>query len=497
MNRTESKPFVRDRRGHAKVTNEELFFDLIYAFAITQLSHRLLDNLTPLGATQTLVLWFAVWLGWQYTCWVTNWFNPENLRMRLMLFALMLVGLAMSATIPAAFAEAGLAFALCFAAIQVGRTVFVLVNLPRGHALLPNFRRILGWVCISAALWIAGGLSEGSYRLAFWIAAVLSEYVAPMIGFALPVLGRSATTERTIEGSHLAERNQLFVMIALGESILATGGSFSQSPHLDAPTLIALFVAFAGSVAMWWIYFDTASEHGTRAIKQSDDPGRIGAYFHYVHVTLIAGIIVAAVADELVIHHPGSPHGSGLGAGAGRRAADLPARQLALQEGRVRLGATVAHRRHRAAHAADPGGVPDGSADGRWPDHAGADRGRGVADVEGAFSPDGGEGAHVGALTLSIRSWPAPPGPALAVEQRLLEQRRVDLRQRLGLQRLGDRRRLGRDEACRVGAGRQAHRRTRIAADTRGLAGARDPLDLQPVRVGRQHRAARGLDLSK
>ena len=301
---SDAKPLLRDRHAHARVTNEELFFDLIYAFAITQLSHRLLGNLTPLGALQTLVLWFAVWLGWQYTCWVTNWFNPENLRMRLLLFALMIIGLAMSATIPAAFAEAGLAFALCYSAIQVGRTLFVLWSLERGHALVPNFRRIFGWVCISAAFWIAGGLSEGPYRLGFWAAAVLCEYLAPMVGFALPVLGRSATTEWTIAGGHLAERNQLFVMIALGESILATGASFSQSPHLDAPTLIALFVAFAGSVAMWWIYFDTSSRHGSEAIERSDDPGRIGAQFHYVHVTLIAGVIVAAVADELTIHHP-------------------------------------------------------------------------------------------------------------------------------------------------------------------------------------------------
>jgi len=304
MSRSAAQPFLRDRRTHARVTNEELFFDLIYAFAITQLSHRLLEQLTPLGALQTLVLWFAVWLGWQYTCWVTNWFNPENLRMRLMLFALMLLGLAMGATIPAAFAEAGLAFAACYAAIQVGRTLFVLLNLRAAPALRPNFRRIMGWVCISAALWIAGGLSEETTRLALWSAAVASEYLAPMIGFALPVLGRSRTSEWTIEGAHLAERNQLFVLIALGESILATGASFSQSPHLDAPTLIALGVAFAGSVAMWWIYFDTASEHGTHAITSSDDPGRIGAYFHYIHVTLIAGIIVAAVADELVVHHP-------------------------------------------------------------------------------------------------------------------------------------------------------------------------------------------------
>ncbi len=304
MSRQEAKPFLRNRHSHAKVTNEELFFDLIYAFAITQLSHRLLEHLTLANAVQTLVLWFAVWLGWQYTCWVTNWFNPENLRMRLMLFALMLLGLAMSATIPFAYVEAGLGFALCYAAIQVGRTLFVLFNLGPGSPLAPNFRRITGWVCISAVLWIAGGFSEGNARLAFWIAGVLCEYIAPMIGFALPVLGRSATSEWTIEGGHLAERNQLFVMIALGESILATGASFSSAPVLDAPTLIALLTAFAGSVAMWWIYFDTSSKDGSETIEQSNDPGRIGAWFHYVHVTLIAGIIVAAVADELVVHHP-------------------------------------------------------------------------------------------------------------------------------------------------------------------------------------------------
>lgn len=298
-------PFVRDRRGHARVTNEELFFDLIYAFAVTQLSHRLLEGLDIVNALQTLVLWFAVWLGWQYTCWVTNWFNPENPRMRLLLFVLMAIGLVMGATIPAAFAEAGLAFALCYATIQVGRTLVVLANLGTAPELKPNFRRILGWVVIAAVLWIAGGLLHDTARLACWIAAVLCEYVAPMIGFALPGLGRSRTAEWTIAGGHLAERNQLFVMIALGESILATGASFSASPHLDLPVVAAFVVAFIGSVAMWWVYFDTSSRDGSETIEQSDDPGRIGALFHYVHVTLIAGVIVAAVADELVLHHPG------------------------------------------------------------------------------------------------------------------------------------------------------------------------------------------------
>lgn len=304
MTRTAAKPFLRDRHGHTKVTNEELFFDLIYAFAVTQLSHRLLENLTLAGALQTLVLWFAVWLGWQYTSWVTNWFNPENRGMRFMLFGVMLLGLLMSSAIPDAFGAKGLMFAACYAAIQVGRSAFVLFRLRGDTRLRPNFTRIFGWLCISACLWIAGGLSEGDARLGFWIAAVLCEYVSPMTGFWLPGIGRSNTSDWTIDGAHLAERCQLFVIVALGESILATGAGFSTAEHPGIPTYIALFVAFAGSLAMWWIYFDTASEHGTRAITGSNDPGRIGAYFHYIHVTLIAGIIVAAVADELVIHHP-------------------------------------------------------------------------------------------------------------------------------------------------------------------------------------------------
>jgi low temperature requirement protein LtrA len=93
-------------------------------------------------------------------------------------------------------------------------------------------------------------------------------------------------------------------MIALGESILATGASFSQGAHLDLPTILSLAAAFAGSVAMWWVYFDTASRDGSHAIEHAADPGKIGARFHYVHVALIGGIIVSAVGDELMLHHP-------------------------------------------------------------------------------------------------------------------------------------------------------------------------------------------------
>jgi low temperature requirement protein LtrA len=253
---------------------------------------------------ETLILWFAVWLGWQYTCWTTNWFNPETPHIRLMLFAIMLAALLMAAALPNAFGNRGLLFAVCYASIQVGRTLYVLHHLGRDHPLAPNFQRMLGWLSISAVFWIAGGLASAHWRIPLWSIAVLCEYVSPMFGFVLPGLGRSKTTEWTIEGGHLAERCQLFVIVALGETILVTGATLSGLEAWSTPILIAFFTTFLGSLAMWWVYFATSSKDGSEVITHSSDPGRIGAYFHYIHAILVAGIIVTAVGNDLVIAHP-------------------------------------------------------------------------------------------------------------------------------------------------------------------------------------------------
>lgn len=289
---------------HARVTYEELFFDLVYVFAVTQVSHGLLHHLTPGGVLQALILWFAVWLGWQYTCWVTNWFNPETTPIRCLLFATMLLGLVMAASIPEAFAERGLLFAGAYVAMQVGRSAFIALQLPSSHPLGPNYRRILGWVSISAIFWIAGGLADGNERALWWLGGILCEYISPMFGFALPGLGRSHTRDWTIEGGHLAERCQLFVIVALGETVLATGASVSDAKAWNASIVAALIATFLGTLAMWWLYFGTSSKDATRAITRSGDPGRIGAYFHYVHAVLVAGIIATAVGHDLVLEHP-------------------------------------------------------------------------------------------------------------------------------------------------------------------------------------------------
>ena len=299
-------PPLRHRDGHhARVTFEELFFDLIYVFAVTQISHQLLHHLTFTGVIESLILWLAVWLGWQYTCWVTNWFDPETPRIRGLLFATMLLALCMAASLPEAFGDRALLFAGSYAAMQVGRTAYIVCQLPAGHPLAANYRRMLGWLVIAAVFWIAGAMAEGrELRALLWLAAVLCEYGSPMFGFALPGMGRSHTRDWTIEGGHLAERCQLFVIVALGETLLATGAMLADTGAWNTAIVSGVLATFLGTLAMWWLYFGTSSKDATEAITRSADPGRIGAYFHYIHAILVAGIIVTAVGNDLVMAHP-------------------------------------------------------------------------------------------------------------------------------------------------------------------------------------------------
>lgn len=298
--------FIQARAKHnATVSFPELFFDLIYVFAVTQISHYLLHHLALKGAIQALELWFATWLVWQYTAWVTNWFNPDTRKFRLLLFAMMVVGLFYSAALPMAFTDKGLVFALLYVAMQVGRAFVVMVFTDRRSALTKNLRRIFFWLCISALFWITGGLVHGELRMLLWAVAIACEYGSPMLGFWLPVLGRSdSLTEWGISGHHLAERCQLFVIVALGEIIVMTGSALYDLELWSAPVIISALVAFATCLTMWWIYFDASSGAASHIIGETDDPGKLGAKFHYVHVLLVGALIVTAVGIELTIAHP-------------------------------------------------------------------------------------------------------------------------------------------------------------------------------------------------
>lgn len=303
-------PILRKHTGTLGETNIEVFFDLVYAFAITQLSSRyLLEHQSLEGALQAVLLLTMVWLGWAYTMWLTNWLDPGHISVRLLLFALMLASLVFSAGIPDAFGARGLEIGGAYAAMQIGRSLFAVVVL-RGEKVQVNYERILVWCLISGGLAIAGGLQHGHVRELLWLLAVGVDLGGSAIGFFVPGLGRSITTDWNIEGHHMAARCQSFVLIALGESVVVIGAGLASGPSIGVRELAAIVVAFAGSVGLWWAYFDRTAEVAESILARHPDPARLGrSAYHTIHPVMIGGIVAIAAGDHAIVSHPASSAG--------------------------------------------------------------------------------------------------------------------------------------------------------------------------------------------
>jgi low temperature requirement protein LtrA len=295
------------------ITTVELFFDLVYVFAVTQLSHLILGNLTVGGVTRAAFLLLIVWWAWIYTTWMANWFDPRSPGVQAVLTGVMLASLLMAAALPEAFGDHGVLFAVSYVTLQVGRNLAAASLLARDHPLRDVFERLVGWSAVSGALWLAGSALDGDRRLLLWIPAAALDLAAPLAGYWLPGRGCAATTDYDIEGGHFAERCQGFIIIALGESIVVTGATAADA-GLTSTVVICLTIAFLETAALWWLYFGAAAEHSRALMSTCDDPGRLARdAYTYLHLPIVAGIIATAVGDDQLIAEPHQPlHGVGL-----------------------------------------------------------------------------------------------------------------------------------------------------------------------------------------
>jgi low temperature requirement protein LtrA len=285
-------------------TSIELFFDLVYVFAVTQLSHQILGDLSVAGVARAAFLLLIVWWAWIYTTWMANWFDPASPAVRVVLTAVMLGSLLMAAALPQAFGKSGLLFAASYVALQVGRNAAAAWLLNRRHRLRGVFERLVVWSVASGVLWVAGAALDSDQRLALWIPALALELAAPASGYWLPGRGRAATTDYDIEGTHFAERCQVFILIALGESIVVTGATASAA-GLTSTVVLCLVVAFVETAALWWLYFGATAEHARVVMSTCDDPGRLARdAYTYLHLPIVAGIIATAVGNDLLIAGP-------------------------------------------------------------------------------------------------------------------------------------------------------------------------------------------------
>ena len=292
------------RPEQPRATFLELFFDLVFVFALARLSQGLLQHLSWSGAFQTLVLLLALLLVWGATAGLTDRLNPQRPAVQLVVLATMFGTLMMAAAVPEAFRGRGLFFAGAYLVTQIGRNA-VAVLLLRGHRAQGAFAHPLFWLGVAAVPWIAGALAQDAARGILWALAVATEYVAFAIGFPTPRLGRISARAAgfAVSEEHLAERYRQLFIVALGELIVVTGLTFSGT-GFEPARIAAVVVTFTTTALLWRIYIHRAGGLLAQAIATAPDPIRAIISAVYGHVVMVAGIVVLSVGDELVIEHP-------------------------------------------------------------------------------------------------------------------------------------------------------------------------------------------------
>jgi low temperature requirement protein LtrA len=302
------KRLLRDRgEEHAvHVTNMELFFDLVYVFAFTQLSELLYDNLSWIGAGEMAVIFVALWWSWSYTAWATGWVDPERIPVVALLAVLMLASLVMAASILEAFAGRGEAFAVAYVAMQLLRGGFMVRAFGVRDRMGRNYLQLLGWSALSGVVWLVGGeLHDPHVRLLVWAGAAALDLLAPALGFRLPGAGATSMSDWSVAGGHLAERCQLLLMIAFGESIMRIGEAWV---HRDGSfgADCAFVIGFVWVICLWSVYFLHHAEPGAKAIERAgEDAAQLArSAYMYAHAAMIAGVVVVAVAIHKAIEKP-------------------------------------------------------------------------------------------------------------------------------------------------------------------------------------------------
>ena len=298
---TDEAAWLRQGENLSRSTLIELFFDLAFVFALTELSFTLAARLTWMGAWQVLVLTMAVWWTWSVTTWATDLY-AQRAGLRALVIALMFGVVLLSGTVPDAFAERGLAFAVSYVVLQIGRTSTLLLA-TRRHPLRRRPARVLFWFVISAVIWIFGAYVHDGARAAMWTLAIVVDYGSANLGWPTPFLGRSELHEWDLVEEHLGERYRQILIIGLGDMVLTMGEVYAAGRNGPMRT-VGLATTFLTTVLLWQIYAYRAGEWITTAFTPGSRRARPARKLDWDHLVMVAGIVVTAVGGKLIISHP-------------------------------------------------------------------------------------------------------------------------------------------------------------------------------------------------
>ncbi|MEU1840220.1 low temperature requirement protein A [Micromonospora chersina] len=312
MRTPEPAVLVGPEGGANRATFVELFFDLVFVFALTRVSARAFEDLAleagktgwtfVTGGGKTLLLLLALWAVWQGTAWTTSRYDPYHIWLQTIVIIALVGSMVMGVAIPRAFSTTGLAFAVAYVVAQVSRPGILLLTLRRLQYRRLKLRMLITF-SVTGVLWVTGALLPTDPRVTLWALALLLEYLASRFGWPVPGLGRSTVSRWDIHGEHLAERYQQFFLVALGETILVAGLAYSRAPG-SATRTAAFAAALLTTVLYWRIYVQRAGRILGEAVTRAAHPATIGRSAADTHLVMVVGVVSTAIGYELVNEHP-------------------------------------------------------------------------------------------------------------------------------------------------------------------------------------------------
>jgi low temperature requirement protein LtrA len=282
-----------------RVVPLELFFDLVFVFAVTQVTVLMSHKPTWEGLGEGLLVLIALWWCWGAYAWLTNYIASDEGLERLLMFVVMGALLIAALAVPHAFDEDALLFGLAYA---VARWMHIFIwaeandDVDIGQAVVRLARTAVPG---PALLIVAGLVDDGTLRAVLWIVGLSIDYAGPY------VYGVSGFR---VSAGHFAERFSLIVIIALGESIVAIGAGVTE--ELDAGILAAAICGLALSCALWWAYFDVVAVVAERRFRRMEPDLRVRIArdsYSYIHLPMIAGIVLVALGVKKTIQHVDEP----------------------------------------------------------------------------------------------------------------------------------------------------------------------------------------------
>jgi low temperature requirement protein LtrA len=281
----------------------ELLFDLVFVFAFTQVTTLLTDHPTWEGLGQALLIMTALWWAWAAYAWLTNTIDAEVGPVLAAMFVAMGAMFMAALAVPGAFGEDGVVFGVAFLIANLMQAALYALGAGGDRQLLSAIRRVVPWVVVGSGLVLLAGFFDGGLQAALWVGALA-------VGFGGPAF--VSLEGWRVQPRHFVERHGLIVIIAIGESLVAVGlGTRGEALHADV--IVAALLGLLVAMSFWLAYFDFFTIRGRQLLDERSGAERIAIardVYTYLHLPMVAGIVLFAFAVKSVLKHVGDELGT-------------------------------------------------------------------------------------------------------------------------------------------------------------------------------------------